>query len=337
MEIVDSLKSSDRAMRNKISVIIPIYRVEDFLPQCLDSVINQTHQNLEIILVDDGSPDSCPLICDDYAGKDDRIKVIHQHNGGLSAARNTGKNAATGDFIAFVDSDDLVSVDFCEKLLTAAIKNNAEIVECNYLKFKTEKEINAVPNNSNTESQIYDTQNALRLLMQEHLKQVVWNKLYRIGVLKNIQFPEGSINEDEFWTYKVFGNSNIIIKIPDVLYFYRQQEESIMGRSYHIKRLDGLEALEERIGYMKMNFPELENLAIKVFCTASLWHYQKINQYHEIDSEKIFRKKIVRRVKKYDKLSFFIRWKPKEVFWYQFFVTSPNFCTKLRNYIKVGI
>lgn len=337
MEIVDSHNSANNTKGNKISVIIPIYRVEDFLPQCLDSVINQTHQNLEIILVDDGSPDSCPQICDNYAKKDDRIKVIHQQNGGLSAARNTGLKIATGDFIAFVDSDDLVSVVFCEKLLTAAIKNNAEIVECNYLKFKTEKEVKAIPNNSNTENQIYDTQNALRLLMQEHLKQVVWNKLYRIGVLKNIQFPEGSINEDEFWTYKVFGNSNIIIKIPDVLYFYRQQEASIMGRSYHIKRLDGLAALEERIGYMKMNFPELENLAIKVFCTASLWHYQKIDQHHEIDSEKIFRKKIVRRVKKYDKLSIFIRWKPKEVFWYQFFVTSPNFCTKLRNYIKVGI
>ena len=322
---------------NKISIIIPIYNVEDYLPQCIDSVMNQTYENLDIILVDDGSPDSCPQICDDYALKDDRIKEIHQQNGGLSDARNAGVKIATGDFIAFVDSDDLVSLDFCQKLLAAALNNSAEIVECNYLKFKTEREISTVANNCNNGNEIFDTQNALQFLMRENLKQVVWNKLYRLGVVKNIQFPKGIINEDEFWTYKVFGNARKIMKIPDVLYFYRQQEESIMGQTYHIKRLDGLKALEERIVYMKMNFPDLENLAIKVFCTGSLWHYQKIDQYPAIDLQKIFRKKIVKSAKKYNKLSIFKRWKPKEVFWYQFFITMPNFCAKFRNYMKVGI
>ena len=125
----------------KISVIIPIYNVEDYLPQCLDSVIHQTHENLEIILVNDGSTDSCTKICDEYAAKDNRIKIINQENGGLSVARNTGIRTATGDYIAFIDSDDWIVPNFCEILLITALENNAEMVECGFTKFENGNEI----------------------------------------------------------------------------------------------------------------------------------------------------------------------------------------------------
>ena len=322
---------------NKISIVIPIYNVENYLPQCLDSVINQTYKNLEIILVNDGSTDTCPQICDEYAAKDSRITVIHQENGGSAKTRNKGLQKATGDFISFVDSDDFISENFYQKLFNILIENNAEIVECSYRTFDTELELQRIIKPTYRITGNYETEKALELLMKEYLKQVVWNKIYRREILADIKFPVGKFIDDEYWTYKVFGNAKKIVKIPDVMYFYRQQEGSIMGKEYSIKRLDGLTALQERIDYMKENFPNLENLAIKIFSFASLWHYQKIDKHSEIDQEMIYRKKIVACVKAYNKRPILKSWKIKEVFWYQFFITAPNLCAKLRNFINVGI
>ena len=322
---------------NIITIIIPIYNVEQYLPQCLKSVINQTYQNLEIILVDDGSTDACPQICEEFALKDNRIKLIHKKNGGLSDARNAGLKRATGDFISFIDSDDFVAVDFCEKLLKALLENTADVAECDFLAFDNDQDLEKFSTDTKEKIEVFETEAAVELLMKEYFKQTVWNKLYRREVLGHFEFPVGKINEDEFWTYKVFGNAKKIVKIPDVLYFYRQQEGSIMAQQYSIKRLDGLTALQERIDYMKENFPNLENLAIKIFSFGSLWHYQKIDKHSKIDQEMVYRKKIVACVKAYNKRSIFKPWKIKEVFWYQFFITAPNLCAKFRNFISVGI
>jgi len=315
---------------DKISIIIPIYNVEDYLPECLDSVINQTYQNLEIILVNDGATDSCAKICDEYALKDNRIKVIHKPNGGLSDARNAGLNVATGNFISFVDSDDLVAVDFCEKLLHILIENNADIAECGFYKFETDLDLVNVVTTPDITAELFETEIALELLMKEYLKQMVWNKLYRKEVMAQLQFPVDKINEDEYWTYKVFGNAKKIVKIQNIIYFYRQQEASIMGKNYSLKRLDGLRALEERISYMKENFPKLKKLAIKKFCLASLWHYQQVEKNKEIDPQKIFRKKIFYKAQQYNQLSILKNWKLKEIIAYQLFIWSPKFYMKLR-------
>lgn len=322
---------------NKISVIVPVYNVEKYLAECLESIVNQTYKNLEIILVNDGSTDSCAQVCNEYALKDHRIKVINQKNGGLSAARNTGLQIVTGDFISFIDSDDLIAADFYQKLLQISIENKADIVECDFSKFETPAEIERTVMPFRESFELFKTEKALELLMREYLKQVVWNKIYRKEIIQDFQFPVGKINEDEYWTYKVLGNSKKIAKIPDVLYFYRQQGSSIMGREYSVKRLDGLNALEERIKYMKINYPNLENLAIKIFSFGSIWHYQQINKKPQIDPKGIFRKKILNSVKKYNNSPMFKRWKATEVFWYQFFIIAPNFCVKFRNFIRVGI
>lgn len=322
---------------NKISIIIPIFNVENYLSQCLESVISQTYKNLEIILINDGSTDSSGEICDSYALKDNRIKVIHQKNGGLSDARNSGLRNFTGDLVSFVDSDDFIAPNFCELMLENLTKLNAEIVECYFAKFENEVELKNLNLKIENKVEIFETEPALELLMKEYFKQIVWNKIYKKEVIKDLYFPVGKINEDEYYTYKAFGNANKIIKINDISYFYRQQEHSIMGKSYNLKRLDGLLALEERINYMKENFPQLENLAIKKFSLGSLWHYQQVDKNPAIDPEELYRKKIVNKVKTYNKLSIFKHWNVKEVFWYQFFIITPNFCVKFRNYIKVGI
>ena len=323
---------------NLISVIIPVYNVEKYLEECLRSVIAQTYSHLEIILVNDGSTDSSPEICDAYAQKDSRIKVVHKVNGGLSDARNFGLRRAGGDFIAFVDSDDQLSSHFCEKLLSTLLEHEADIAECDFIKFANPEDIDSDIKGGNDNIEIFNTEKALEELIKERqFKQVVWNKMYRKKVIGNFEFPVGKLNEDEFWTYKVFGNAKRIAKIYDSMYFYRQQSNSIMGMGYNVRRLDGLKAMEERIEYMSEYFPALRNLAIKNYCFGSLWHYQKLNRQSEIDPDHIYRDKIKKSVESYNKLSIWKHWSLKEIIWFQFFLFAPEYYAGLRNFIKVGI
>lgn len=316
---------------NIISVIVPVYNVEQYLNKCLDSIINQTYKYLEIILINDGSTDSSAEICDNYALKDSRIKVIHKRNGGLSDARNSGLKICSGDFICFIDSDDIIALTFCEKMLEGLLKYNVEIIECNFSRFKQESElINYTKNIENT-AKLYNNEKALELLMKEEIKQMVCNKLFNSKLIEGISFETGKTNEDEFWTYKIIGKSKGVAKISDVFYFYRQNPISIMGRNYNLNRLDGLEALQDRIFFMKKNFPGLENLAIKTFCFGSIWHFQQIEKNPIIDPDKLVRKKISNKVNVYCKLSIIKKWKIKEVFLFVFFLVTPFYYSKFRN------
>ena len=168
-------------MEELISIIVPIYRVEKYLNRCIDSILSQSYRNLEIILVDDGSPDNCSIICEEYAKKDKRIKVIHKKNGGLSEARNYGIEASTGDYIMFVDSDDYISKDMCKTLLINALENNADIVVCNFKEVYTDKveKINKQCIKGNLEV-ISNIEVLYKYLLKTTIDMVVvWNKLYK--------------------------------------------------------------------------------------------------------------------------------------------------------------
>lgn len=241
----------------KISVIVPIYGVEKYLQRCIDSLLKQTYTDYELILVDDGSPDSCPIICDEYAKRDKRIKVIHKENGGLSDARNTGMQEATGEYIVFVDSDDWVCDDYLEKLLQAISDTEADICECEVIYAYGDEQ---KPMQISKALDIYSAEQSLKLLMEDRVfHQYVWNKIYRREVIGDILFPKGKTNEDEFWTYQIFGKAKKIIKIQAALYFYFQRPDSIMGSAYSIKRLDALEAKALRMDYLEKMFPQLLN------------------------------------------------------------------------------
>lgn len=242
-----------------ISIIVPIYNVEPYLSRCVDSVLAQTYQDFELILVDDGSPDGCGAICDRYASRDARIKVIHKVNGGLSDARNAGLEIAQGEYVAFIDSDDWVMPDYLEKLLNGLAETGADICECEII--RTEEPVIAAEEPLG-EILCCDTQRAMQLLVQDTvLRQHVWNKLYRREIIGDIVFPKGKTNEDEFWTYQVFGKARKVAKIRNALYFYFQRPGSIMGETYSLKRLDALEAKAERQKYIDKNFPDLTTLA----------------------------------------------------------------------------
>lgn len=224
-----------------ISIIIPIYNVESYLRRCLDSIIKQTYTYLEIILVDDGSPDGCPKICDEYATIDNRITVIHKKNGGLSDARNAGLDICKGDYISFVDSDDWINERYIETLLNHALKEDADIVIGENSRTKSNKK---------TEIHTFSSKKALlHLFKKNHLAFTVsWGKLYKKKLFYFLRFPLGKYHEDEFTTYILFYNSKKIVYSSEILYYYYQRENSIVATRHP---WDVLEFLEQRYIYFK--------------------------------------------------------------------------------------
>lgn len=233
-----------------ISVIIPIYKVEQYLKRCVDSVLNQTYTNLEIILVDDGSPDSCPKICDDYATLDSRVKVIHKKNGGLSSARNAGLNICKGEYIAFVDSDDFVSNYFVDFLYKAVVDNHVNISVAEYRSFNENEELidENKPDDYAAEKQSLEEMMSRYSSIYAHdsmLTIVSWNKLYKVDLFDEIRFPEGKLYEDAATTYKILNRCDEIAFVKNPLYYYLLRRNSISGNEKFIeKTLDYLDALK---------------------------------------------------------------------------------------------
>lgn len=208
-----------------ISVIIPVYNVEKYLKHCIDSVINQSYKNLQIILVDDGSPDNCPQICDEYTLLDSRIEVIHKPNGGTASARNAGIEAVKGEYISFVDSDDYINCNMYSQMYKNIVKYNADICECDHIKVKKYKNSYTAANIKKYSAQVYTGMDFIkRRYLQDHLNSViVCNKLFRADVFSSIRFPEGSLLEDLCTSYKTFFCINKIVVISAKLYCYVQR------------------------------------------------------------------------------------------------------------------
>ena len=229
-----------------ISVIIPVYKVEQYLEKCIESVCSQTYENLEIILVDDGSPDSCPQICDKWERKDSRIRVIHKKNGGLSDARNAGLKVASGEYIGFVDSDDYIAPEMYATLINSLIKADADVAVCNPEHIDMDGII--LPQDSPIRNEVLTPDDVLAKLAYKNsfYYVVAWNKLYSKSVFSDICFPFGKVHEDEFIFHKILYKCDRIVTITDKLYFYRERDGSIMKREWSIERLDRIEALYER-------------------------------------------------------------------------------------------
>lgn len=232
-----------------ISVIVPIYNVEAYLEKCINSIICQSYRNLEIILVNDGSTDNSQKICEEYKKKDSRIKVIHKENGGLSDARNCGLEIATGEYIAFLDSDDWIDEELYSTLYNLIKKYNADISICSFKNvFSEDEKLNRINN-----EYVYDNIEALnRLYTKEGTQMVVaWNKLYKRKILSNMKFPKGKIHEDAFLIPRLLYNAKRIAYIEKELIYYRYTPNSITNSKFNIKRLDYLEALDNTNNFFK--------------------------------------------------------------------------------------
>lgn len=269
-------------MSDLISVIIPVYKVEDYIRRCIDSITNQTYSNIEIILIDDGSPDLCGQICDEYASQDSRIKVIHKKNGGLSDARNVGIDIATGQYITFLDSDDWVHKRYLETLYDLMKNINVDISMCNFHEtFVTMEDLDV------EEKEILEYSNieALRQFTDKYYVQmtVAWGKLYKAGLFEDIRFPLGKIHEDEFTTYKLIYKARKIIFTTEPLLYYFQRQDSIMGSGFKIKnRLHTIEAFEERAEFFnKIDQGELRDKTYKQLFGIYVNVYDHIDMFED--------------------------------------------------------
>lgn len=239
----------------EISVIVPVYRVEPYLRQCVDSILSQTFTDFELILVDDGSPDNCGAICDEYALEDSRVRVIHKQNGGLSDARNAGIDMAKGEFLTFIDSDDLVAPEYLNRLYHSIKSSAAEIAICNMLPFKDSSNPQIEEQNSNDSKRIISGRDACLSIyrMDGTVPIMAWGKLYKSSLFNGIRYPVGLIHEDDATTPKLFYLANKIAQIGDKLYLYRSRADSIMSQPFSAKRFDCLSAVDSCIMFFKHN------------------------------------------------------------------------------------
>lgn len=216
---------------NLISVIVPVYKVEDYLDECIASIVNQTHKNLEIILVDDGSPDKCPEICDEWAKKDSRIRVIHQKNAGAAVARNIGLDAAKGDYIGFVDSDDYVLEEMYEQLLMPLESGEAKASCCLFSRVHSDGRIVSDAHKFDR-CKLMDAKEAVDASLYNVLCNALWCKLFEKSVFDGVRLPVGEINEDIPIMLPTIVNSEKIALVNKELYCYRKREGSVTSGGY---------------------------------------------------------------------------------------------------------
>lgn len=243
-----------------ISVIVPVYKVEEYLNECIASIASQTYSNLEIILVDDGSPDSCPQMCDRWAQKDRRIRVIHKTNGGLSDARNVGIDAAAGDYIAFVDSDDFIRPDMLEKLMNALIRTGSDIAVCGIQNVGQSTSVWGCQSFVGTPEEIFE-----KLYDDTRYPVATWNKLYHRSCWHDLRFPVGKICEDAFTTYRLIHGAKRIVMIPEALYCYRIRPQSIMTSAFTVRRMDEEEAWRLNHRFIEQHYPRHRKAAFDFY------------------------------------------------------------------------
>lgn len=277
-----------------ISVIIPVYKVEQYLDECVNSVRNQTYRNLEIILVDDGSPDNCGAMCDEYARQDSRITVIHKTNGGLSDARNAGMKIAKGSYWFFVDSDDFIHLCTIELLVKEAERTGADIVMAGTHPFLDGQSCTQEPPDGKAErlSQV----EAMRRFAQNDWG--AWGKLYRREIHSGIWFPYGKIHEDEAIVFRILQRCTSFVQLEDGLYFYRKRAGSITSVSYSVRKMDWLYAWAENVQFVKETDEELYLRSV-----SKLWIVMLYNLDHLIGRKDCFREldDIVKLAKQYEK------------------------------------
>ena len=270
------MNNRERAPEGKkaplLSIIVPVYKVENYLPKCIDSILAQTFTDFELILVEDGSPDNCPALCDAAAAKDARIRVLHQKNGGLSAARNAGLDAARGAWIGFVDSDDYIAPEMYEALYHAVKSTGADLALCDYAE---------VDEAGASCPQMHVSLSGVELTGQELLKkasglmvQLAWNKLYRRAIFAQLRYPEGKLNEDLFLIPEVCLQIQKAVVVPKVLYYYVQRSGSIMGKNKTLRHYDAAEAAQRYWDYLVENaaYDALANAAQYVMgCVSRIY------------------------------------------------------------------
>ena len=319
-----------------ISIIVPVYGVEKYLHACVDSILAQTYQNLEVILIDDGSPDNCGVICDEYALCDGRVKVIHKPNGGAASARNKGLDAARGDYICLIDSDDWVSHDFVEKLYQKLTQAQADISVCSFTNvFRNGETANPMP------YPVLEAMSQVQFLerfLTDWTSGMATNKMFKSSLLPDVRYAEGHKIDDEFFTYRVIARCRRLAHSDRRMYAYRQQPGSVMHLSFALSRLQAVDAKEQRLELLEQQFPELVPLA-----KTNLWYtclYQgqmALRHLNETDRRTAFGK-LKSALDRHPLTSADRKTLPlKQQVWHHLTGASFILACRLRNLLKIGI
>lgn len=304
-----------------ISVIVPIYNTEIYLKRCLDSLINQTYKNLEIILVDDGSTDNSFKICHEYQKKDKRIKVYHKENGGLSSTRNYGIKKAHGNYIAFLDSDDYINRYMYEKLFKYLKNTNSDIAIASIIKFSDDQEIKTTKQEK-IKLEILEGLDKFKYLEEKIVETVLAsNKLYKKVLFKEINYPNLKLHEDAFIIHHLLDLSKRIVYTNEILFYYFQRDNSIT-KKYNLQRLDEVYALKDRLNFFKQdkfkdtNYFQLTYISYVGYLIKHYWllnYYKQDKKYIKlIKSEFNHNYKNIKKYNSKAKLKYFlVRYLPK--------------------------
>lgn len=273
-----------------VSVIVPVYNVEQYLEQCIKSIVNQTYHNLEIILVNDGSTDGSGTICEQYRKKDHRIQVIHQENRGLSGARNAGMDVFSGEYIMFIDSDDFVDHEIVEVMLREALENKLDIVLCGTV--LCDQSGNKMSSSAIARSEIYTEDLFHPFFRSDYYSVSAWGKLYHRDMVKGIYFPDRKYHEDMFVAHRFLSRAKRVMIMDKAYYWYRQVQGSITHRSFQIKHLDAIEACVERSNFIKeieSKWSDESNAALVYTCCKCLERMFQASYYDREREQKIQR------------------------------------------------
>lgn len=279
--------------QQKVSLVVPMFKVEKYLPRCIDSILNQTYENMEVILVNDGSPDNCGEIAESYSKKDDRVIVVHKENGGLSDARNVGMQYVTGDFTLFVDSDDWLEASMLEKLVNISNKYKADIVQSAF--YYAYNEYLLFDNRYYSQNDPYTILNnkelMTELIINERVKNFAWGKLYKTSIILGVPFKKGVLFEDVFWAHQVMHRVNTYVMLHQPLCYYFQRSDSIVS-TYTPRNLDIIKGLKERHKFIKEFYNNLSHESLKNLVKTMLIHYNLLLQYKIKDRDNGYKKEI---------------------------------------------
>lgn len=314
-----------------LSIIVPVYNVNKYLDKCIQSILSSTYNDIELLLIDDGSTDNSLAICKKWAQTDNRIKVIHQDNSGAGAARNKGLEIAQGDFITFIDSDDYIDKNMYFELIKH-FDDDVDIVECDYV---LTYDNCAYFEQNNDLVEHFSMKQAMKLHIEDKMfKQLIWNKVYRKSILKNVFFPLGKKIDDEYWTYKAIGNSKNLVHVYKEYYAYRQQNQSVM---HSLKMNNRLEAIDSKIcrhNYILSYVPELKNTSLINLWQSCLYQEQVCFLSNQITKEI---KDYFKRVLLEYPLDLSIVKNKKLKLWLFLYMKFNVLTCKVRNLIKIGI
>jgi glycosyltransferase involved in cell wall biosynthesis len=307
-----------------ISIIVPCYKVEKYIHNCIKSVLHQSYVNWELILIDDGSPDCCGEICDEYAKMDDRISVIHKKNGGLSSARNAGLDIVSGEYVSFLDSDDFWHPDYLKVMMGYIITEGAEIVQCGFV--RGEETIFPTFNQKGT-CQLYTNHS---IFTSDAAKIIMCGKVYKVDLFKSVRMPVGFINEDDWTTWKLYYQAKKIVVTDRPLYYYTYNPTGIVAVNKRIPDLRYFDAYEERINFFRERGErDLEDVSHLQFCKSLMLLYG--NELLTYEQKKDMRER------------FRMDWKdlkhssivPLKLKWgFCFFNLSPTIAAKLASILK---